>query len=148
MRFPKEPRSLRSVSKCYWRVVKPVALSEDASARWWAWAADSSPPLLSNSSLSPSNDLLLLFLVPTKIFLILLSQKLSRKHLRWGSSEISRLKSGQLRISWAWWRRRPVWLEDFCSFAQLWIHIQRHCSVKLLRTTFNSSSIRQVREKQ
>lgn len=85
-------------------------------------SCDSSPPLLSNSSLSPANDLLLLFLVPTKIFLIPLSQKLCRKHLRWGSSEISHLKSGQLRISRAWWLRRPVWLDtrkDFCRSAEL-----------------------------
>lgn len=113
MRFPKELCSQRSTQSDIdmlsgWCVSLRTSWVVDGSElRSWFFPL----LLLSNFSLSPRNDLLLLFLVQTPIFLSQVSQKLSRKHLLWSSLEITCLKSGQLRISWLswkWWSWRGI----------------------------------------
>lgn len=112
MRFPKEPCSQRSTQSdidmlSSWCLsLRTSQVVDGPELRSWVFFP---LLLLSNFSLSPRHDLLLLFLVQTPIFLSQLSQNLSRKHLPWSSLEITCLKSGQLRISWLswkWWRWR------------------------------------------
>lgn len=125
MRFPKELCSHRSTQSdidmlSSWRLSLRTSLVVDGpELRSWF----SPLPLLSNISLSPRNDLLLLFLVRTRLSLSQVSQKLSRKHLLWGSSErfLSEICFVEAFCDWAedddlWWgikRWGEVYLEKF-----------------------------------
>lgn len=102
MRFPKELCSQRSIQSdidmlSSWRLsLRTSWVVDGPELRSWFFPL----LLLSNFSLSPRNDLLLLFLVWTPIFFSQVSQKLSRKHLLCGSTEITCRNSGQLRVLW------------------------------------------------
>lgn len=111
MRFPKELCSQRSTQSdidmlSSWCLsLRTSWVVDGPELRSWFFPL----LLLSNFSLSPRNDLLLLFLVQTPIFLSQVRRKLSWKHLLWSSLEITCLKSGQLRfswLSWIWWSWR------------------------------------------
>lgn len=125
-------------SKWYWHVVKPEPLSKDILGCWRPWAAIMiffPLLLLSNFSLSPRNDLILLFLVQTPIFLSQLSQKLSRNTCYehpWRSPVCNLVNWG---FSWArnenydYWGKEESKVRLVVVLKSDWKIVERFCAV-------------------